>query len=133
MRTRAGAATVWLATPVALVADEPVSELARFVGLVDTANGIAVRRSPRGWMFPNVDLTTHLHRQPAGRWEGLATTVVFGPDGAGLTTTVLHDLTGPAGRAGQPLTVRPLTRRRPRTRERCGGGASGPPGRSLWP
>ncbi len=57
-----GRATVWLATPVALVADEPVSELARFVGLVDTANGIAVRRSPMEWMFPNVDLTTHLHR-----------------------------------------------------------------------
>jgi hypothetical protein len=104
-----GRATVWLATPVALVADEPVSDLARFVGLVDTANGIAVRRSPREWMFPNVDLTVHLHRQPAGRWVGLDTTVVFGPDGSGLTTTVLHDLTGPVGRAEQLLTVRPLT------------------------
>ena len=39
----------------------------------------------------------------------LATTVVFGPDGAGLTTTVLHDLTGPVGRAGRLLTVRPLS------------------------
>ncbi len=56
-----------------------------------------------------MDLTTHLHRQPAGRWVGLDTTVVFGPDGAGLTTTVLHDLTGPVGRAGQLLTVRPPT------------------------
>jgi hypothetical protein len=103
-----GRATVWLATPVALVADEPVSELARFVGLVDTANGIAVRESPKAWMFPNLDLTVHLHRQPAGRWVGLDTTVVFGPDGSGLTTTVLHDLTGPVGRAEQLLTVRPL-------------------------
>jgi hypothetical protein len=104
-----GRATVWLATPVALVADEPVSELARFVGLVDTANGIAVRESPEVWMFPNVDLTIHLHRQPAGRWVGLDTTVVFGPDGSGLTTTVLHDRTGAVGRAEQLLTVRPLT------------------------
>jgi hypothetical protein len=93
-----GRATVWLATPVALVADEPVSDLARFVGLVDTASGIAVRQSPTEWMFPNVDLTVHLHRQPAGRWVGMDTTVVFGPDGSGLTTTVLHDLTGPWGR-----------------------------------
>jgi Thioesterase-like superfamily len=103
-----GRATVWLASPVALVADEPVSELARFVGLVDTANGIAVRESPKAWVFPNVDLTIHLHRQPAGRWVGLDTTVVFGPEGAGLTTTVLHDLHGPVGRAEQLLTVRPL-------------------------
>jgi hypothetical protein len=104
-----GRGTVWLATPVALVADEPVSELARFVGLVDTANGIAVRESPEAWLFPNVDLTVHLHRQPAGPWVGLDTTVVFGPDGSGLTTTVLHDRTGPVGRAAQLLTVRPLT------------------------
>jgi hypothetical protein len=104
-----GRATVWLATPVTLVAGEPVSELARFVGLVDTANGIAVRRSPREWVFPNVDPTVHLQRQPVGDWVGLDTTVVFGPDGAGLTTTVLHDRTGPVGRSEQLLTVRPLT------------------------
>ncbi len=103
-----GRATVWLATPVALVAGEPVSELAGFVGLVDTANGIGVRQSPAAWMFPNVDLTVHLHRQPSGPWVGLDTTVVFGPDGHGLTTTVLHDLDGPVGRAEQLLTVRPL-------------------------
>ena len=60
-------------------------------------------------MSPDVDLTTHLHQQPAGRWVGLDSTVVFGPDGAGLTTTVLHDLTGPVGRAGRLLTVRPLS------------------------
>ncbi len=60
-------------------------------------------------MFPNVDLTVHLHRQPAGPWVGLDTSVVFGPDGCGLTTTVLHDRTGAVGRAEQLLTVRPLT------------------------
>lgn len=102
-----GRATVWLTTPIALVADEPVSEPARLVGLVDTANGVAVRESPKAWVFPNVDLTIHLHRQPAGPWLGLDTTVVFGPEGCGLTTTVLHDLAGPVGRAEQLLTVRP--------------------------
>jgi hypothetical protein len=40
---------------------------------------------------------------------GLDTTVVFGPDGAGLTTSVLHDRTGPVGRSEQLLTVRALT------------------------
>jgi hypothetical protein len=75
---------------------------------VDTANGIAVRRSPREWMFPNVDLTIHLHRQPTGDWVGLDTTVIFGTGGHGLTSTVLHDVLGPVGQASQTLTVRPL-------------------------
>lgn len=103
-----GRATAWVSTNAVLVEDEPVSDVAAYVALVDTANGIAVRRSPQEWMFPNVDLTLHLHRPPAGRWVGLDTTVVFGPEGQGLTSTVLHDLTGPVGRAEQILTVRPL-------------------------
>ena len=103
-----GRATAWVHTPLQLLEDEPSSDLARFVALVDTANGIAVRRSPREWMFPNVDLTIHLHRQPEGDWVGLDTTVVFGPAGHGLTSTVLHDGLGPVGRAEQSLTIRPL-------------------------
>ncbi|CAM5645040.1 hypothetical protein STENM36S_06164 [Streptomyces tendae] len=86
---------------------ENASPLASYVALVDTANGIAVRQSPREWMFPNVDLTLHLHRAPRGRWTGLDTTVVFGPTGQGVTSTVLHDLDGPVGHAQQLLTVRP--------------------------
>ncbi|MEU6576791.1 thioesterase family protein [Streptomyces sp. NPDC046805] len=103
-----GRTTAWVATPLALVADEPCSPLASYVALVDTANGIAVRQPPGAWMFPNVDLTVHLHRRPEGRWTGLDTTVTFGPTGHGLTSTVLHDLHGPVGHAQQILTVRPL-------------------------
>lgn len=40
----------------------PAGPLASYVALVDTANGIAVREQPTAWMFPNVDLTIHLHR-----------------------------------------------------------------------
>ena len=100
-RTRA-----WIRTAVDLV-DEPVSDLARFVGLVDTANGIAVRQPPSTWMFPNVDLSIHLYRQPVAGWVGFDTTVVFGTDGVGLTSTTLHDRHGPVGRCEQSLTVRP--------------------------
>ena len=60
-------------------------------------------------MFPNVDLTIHLHRQPTGDWVGLDTTVIFGTGGHGLTSTVLHDVLGPVGQASQTLTVRPLS------------------------
>jgi len=103
-----GRGQAWVSTDIDLIAQQPSSDLARFLGLVDTANGIAVRQSPTEWMFPNVDLTIHLHRQPHGRWVGLDTSVTFGSDGHGLTSTVLHDLDGPVGRAEQILTVRPI-------------------------
>lgn len=103
-----GRTTAWISTDLDLVAGQSVSPLASYVTLVDTANGIAVRQPPTAWMYPNVDLTIHLHRQPRGRWTGLDTTVTFGPTGQGITSTVLHDLDGPVGTAQQMLTVRPL-------------------------
>ncbi|GAA2482534.1 thioesterase family protein [Winogradskya humida] len=105
---RPGRGAVWVGSSATLVRDEPASPLAEWVKLVDTANGIVVRESPKEWMFPNLDLTIHLYRQPSGSWTGLDTTVTFGPDGHGLTSTALHDVHGPVGRAEQILTVRPL-------------------------
>lgn len=105
---RPGRTTAWVSTEHDLVVGEKVSALASFVALIDTANGIAVRQEPTKWMFPNVDLTIHLHRQPEGEWTGLDTEVTFGASGQGLTSTYLHDSNGPVGRAEQILTVRPL-------------------------
>jgi hypothetical protein len=98
----------WLRTDKTLVEDEKASDLARFVGLVDTANGIAVRVPPSSWMFPNTDLSIHLYRLPQGQWVGLDTQVIFGRDGVGLTSSTLFDESGPVGRAEQILTVRRL-------------------------
>lgn len=103
---RPGRCQAWVTTDLALVEGEEVSTLASFVGLVDTANGICVRESPREWAFPNLDLTVHLHREPMPGPTGLDTTVVFGSEGLGLTTSVLHDARGPVGRVNQTLTVR---------------------------
>ncbi len=103
-----GRGAAWISTDINLVADEPVSNLARFIMLVDTANGVAVRESPRDWAYPNLDLSIHLYRQPRGPWVGFETQVVFGSAGQGLTSTVLHDEHGPVGRAEQTLTVRQL-------------------------
>ena len=102
-------ATAWLTTAVPLGAGEPVSDLARLVGLVDTANGISARRSQTTWTWPNVDLVIHLFRRPVGRWLGLDVTTVFGAEGQGVTSSVLHDVDGPVGRAEQVLTIRPVT------------------------
>jgi hypothetical protein len=107
LEARPGRATSWITTSTSLVAGEKASELASYVALVDVANGIAVRESATEWMFPNVDLTLHLHRQPEGRWVGMDTSVDFGPTGQGVTSTILHDLAGPIGHVEQLLTVRP--------------------------
>ncbi|WP_166844163.1 thioesterase family protein [Isoptericola sp. BMS4] len=101
-----GRGMVWVRTPHPLVADEEVSGTARAVGLLDVANGMSVRADPRDVAFPNLDLTAHLHRAPAGEWLGLDTTVAFGATGAGLTSAVLHDAHGSFGASQQSLVVR---------------------------
>ena len=102
-----GRTTGWITTALSVVAGEPVSDLSRFVLLVDTINGIAVRRPPEEWLFPNVDLTIQLFRQPEGPWLGVETGVIFGPTGHGLKSSELHDIGGHVGRAEQSLLVRP--------------------------
>ena len=59
-------------------------------------------------MFPNVDLSLHIYREPVGEWLGLDSTVTFAGDGVGLTSSVLHDEQGPFGRSEQILTLRPI-------------------------
>ncbi|MEB4614624.1 thioesterase family protein [Leucobacter sp. M11] len=107
---REGKATAWLRNGLDMVEGVPTSPLVRLLGMADTANGIATRvqPGPGSWMFPNVDLQLHLLREPVGEWLGLDTEQSFGADGIGLTSSVLHDIEGPFGRAEQLLTVRPL-------------------------
>lgn len=102
-----GRAAAWIRSRVGLVEGEAVSDCARLIGLVDTANGLCVRQRIDEWLFPNVDLTIHLLRRPVGAWLGLDTTVVFGAAGHGVTSSVLHDETGQVGYANQALTIRP--------------------------
>lgn len=102
-----GRRSVWVRTGHPLVAGEESTALAAWAGLLDTANGIAIRESPQEWLFPNVDLTLHLHRVPVGGWLGLRTQVAWGPTGLGTTSSVAHDVRGPVGTVQQALTVRP--------------------------
>ncbi|TQL48201.1 thioesterase superfamily protein [Homoserinimonas aerilata] len=100
----------WIRTRHPLLQGEEFSDFARLAGLIDTSNGIAPRvmPGPGGYAFPNVDLQLHLYREPTGEWLGLQNSVSFGTDGIGLTSTVLHDTSGPFGRAEQILTLRTL-------------------------
>ena len=102
-----GRARFWVRTGTALLDDEPVSEVARFAGLLDIANGMTVRASPREVAFPNVDLTAHFFEEPRGKWVGFDTAVSFGATGLGVTSSVIHDEHGPVGTLVQSLTVRP--------------------------
>lgn len=102
-----GRASYWVRTPLPLIEDEKVSRLASAAGLFDIANGMTVRADPRDVAFPNVDLTAHLFAEPRGDWVGFDTTVSFGPEGLGLTSSVIHDEHGPIGTLSQILTVRP--------------------------
>lgn len=103
---RPGRGATWLTSATQLIRDEEPVDVAEYIARVDTANGIATRRSPGEWAFPNVDLTVHLFRRPGGAWTGLDTGVSWGSGGIGLTSSVLHDATGPVGRAEQSLTLR---------------------------
>lgn len=102
-----GRAIAWLETPIPLLALEQVSATAAALGLIDTANGTTPRLPPEIVAFPNLDLTAHLFRTPRRGPVGYDVRQSFGPDGAGLTLTVLHDLDGPFGSAAQTLTLRP--------------------------
>ncbi|MGI8536618.1 MAG: thioesterase family protein [Mycobacteriales bacterium] len=102
-----GRASFWVRTPMPLIEDEVVSPLASAAGLLDIANGITVRVSPRAVAFPNIDLTAHFFAEPRGEWIGFDTTVSFGRQGLGVTSSVIHDTYGPIGTMSQILTLRP--------------------------
>jgi len=102
-----GEARSWVRPQVALLPDTEVGPVARLMGLVDVANGLSPRVLPKEALFPNLDLTAHLFREPAGDWMGFDTKVSFGKHGVGLTHSVIHDIEGPLGIVSQALTVRP--------------------------
>lgn len=103
---RPGHSLTWLRSSTVLVAGEEQFPVAEYIARVDTANGLAVRESPEAWIFPNIDLSIRFYRTPDPAWNGFDTTVSWGATGIGLTSSVLHDIHGPVGRAEQCLTVR---------------------------
>lgn len=105
-----GNGIVWVSNDLDLVQGQPTSDFAHLMGMVDTANGAAPRQADNfDWAFPNLDLQVHMYRQPRGRWLGLQTVQQYGSDGIGLTSSILHDETGPFGRSEQILTLRPMS------------------------
>jgi hypothetical protein len=101
----AGPATAWLKMNVPLLPDEEPSPLVRFLVAADSANGVSCALDPREYLFINTDLNLFLHRVPEGEWVGMDSRTVLDRSGVGITDTVLHDRSGPVGRALQTLYV----------------------------
>lgn len=104
-----GRGTFWPRADLDLIAGEETSTTAHVLGLVDVADGIVPRGSAAQVAFPDLDLTAHLDREPVGGGTGFDIIVPFGPHGAGLTCSILHDGCGPSGTVARTLTVRPRT------------------------
>lgn len=101
-----GPAAAWARPRFDLVAGEPTDGLCRLLTVADSASGLSARLDPAIWLFPNTDLTVHLHRSPRGEWVGVQANTAIGPTGAGVATATLHDLDGSVGTSSQILTVR---------------------------
>ena len=100
-----GPARVWMRMRVPLLDGERASPLAVAAGAADFANGVSRVLPFDEYLFINADLDLHVHRPPLGEWVGLDARTTLAAGGAGLTETVLHDLSGPFGRSFQTLVV----------------------------
>ena len=90
---------------VFLVEGAPVSQAMRAVVAADFCNGTSAALDFRQWTFINADLTVSFARQPVGEWILLDAESWIGPDGAGLATARLADVSGYFGRAVQSLVI----------------------------
>ncbi len=104
-----GAATAWTRMRVALVAGEAPTPLERLLVMADAASGLSAALPWDRWIFVNVDLGVHLEREPEGEWLAMDARTRFGPEGAGLCTSVLSDARGRVGVTTQSLLVGPRT------------------------
>jgi acyl-coenzyme A thioesterase PaaI-like protein len=102
-----GPGLVWMRLRHPLLPGEPLSPLARLAATADFGNGVSAALPFDKYLFINADLTIHLQRPPQGEWIGLDARTLLHGGGTGLSESVLHDVSGPVGRAFQTLVVQP--------------------------
>lgn len=102
-----GPGLVWMRLRHPLLPGEPPSALARLAATADFGNGVSAALPFEKYLFINADLTIHLQRPPRGEWIGLDARTLLHGGGTGLSESVLHDMSGPVGRAFQTLVVQP--------------------------
>ena len=102
-----GPGRVWMRLRHPLLPDEPATGLTRLVATADFGNGVSAELPFDEYLFINADLTIHLWRAPRGEWIGLDAHTLLHDGGMGMAESVLHDTSGPVGRAFQTLVVQP--------------------------
>ncbi len=102
-----GPGRVWMRLRYPLLPGEALTALTRVAATADFSNGVSAALPFERFLFINADLTIHLHRPPLGEWIGLDARTLLHPGGTGLAESVLHDTSGPVGRAFQTLVVQP--------------------------
>jgi hypothetical protein len=100
-----GPAIAWMRMRVPLVDGEEPSPLERVLVAADSGNGVSSTLDWGRYLFINVDLSVHLHREPAGEWVCLDAITIPERTGIGIADTALYDEVGPLGRADQTLLV----------------------------
>jgi hypothetical protein len=100
-----GPGAIWYRADRPLVEGAPVSQAMRAVVAADFSNGTSAVLDFREWTFINADLTVNLARQPVGEWILLDAESWIGPDGAGIASARLADISGYFGRAIQSLVI----------------------------
>jgi len=100
-----GPGRVWMRLRHPLLPGEAPSPLARLTATADFGNGVSAALAFDRFVFINADLTIHLQRAPRGEWIGLDARTLLQDGGTATAESVLHDETGPLGRAFQTLVV----------------------------
>ena len=100
-----GPAIAWIRMRVPLVDGEEPTPLERVLAPADSGNGVNSTLDWSTFLFINVDLTVHVHREPAGEWVCLDAITIPERTGIGIADTALYDERGPVGRADQTLLI----------------------------
>jgi Thioesterase-like superfamily len=100
-----GPAVAWMRMRHSLVAGESPTPLQRVLVVADSGNGVSATLDWSRYLFINVDLTVHLHRQLAGEWVCLDAITIPEPTGVGIADSAIYDERGPIGRAVQTLLI----------------------------
>ena len=100
-----GPCAIWFRLRQPLVEGEQASAYQRVAVAADSGNGISAILDFQSFSFVNSDLTINLLRRPQGEWICLDARTLLGPNGGGLTESVLYDTQGQIGRATQSLTI----------------------------
>ncbi|GAA3392991.1 thioesterase family protein [Cryptosporangium minutisporangium] len=100
-----GPGTAWARQRIPLIADAEDTPLTRALTLADSNWAVGSELDVVRQLVINTDVTLALHRDPVGEWLCLRSETAASPDGSGLATGQLHDLSGDCGRVLQTLLV----------------------------